>query len=82
MIPRLGRREFERIATGVGLPLADFGSLEPVQSTVLAIMDPLATTDHDRHRVPSPAAVDRPLLDDPLNAFVRRCDVPRRDPAF
>lgn len=76
MIPRLGQREFERVATDVGLPLADFGSLEPVLNTVLAIMDPLAT-EQDQQYVPAPAAGDSPLplLNDPLNAFVRRCDV-------
>ncbi len=77
MIPRLDQQKFERVAAGAGLPGAEFGSLGPVLDTVLTIMDPLA----ERAEMPQPlraaASADDslPAADDPLNAFVRRCEV-------
>lgn len=77
MIPRLDQRAFQRVASDAGLPGADFVSLEPILDTVLAIMDPLAVAEPDPQRAPAPAmSHSRPTpLDDPLNAFVRRCEV-------
>lgn len=84
MIPRLTHSDFDRIAAVCGMRGARFDDLEPVLEAVLAVMDPLAEPaalhqdQFEAVNVRDPGAFDgsnSSSVDDPLNAFVRRCQV-------
>jgi hypothetical protein len=91
MIPRLTRGDFDRVAAWCGMGSVRFDDLKPVFEAVLAAMSPLAKMPALQLKQPKALSVDDPgafdgsnssAMDDPLNTFVRRCNVAPTTPVF
>jgi len=91
MIPRLTRGDFDRVAAWCGMGSVRFDDLKPVFEAVLAAMSPLAEMPALQLKQPKAVSVDDPgafdgsnssAMDDPLNTFVRRCNVAPTTPVL